>query len=141
MFCAVVPTVLATVVATLILVYLSTITSYTTLLSKYIPRAHISGVSNGMQLLSFSTHINLQYISLLTLRSIQTNKLHLMHVPHLVSVGSAVTMQASCYPNGTVSYNWNADPSVWYLQIEYQCYINGTTHEQTVSLLTYECGT
>ena len=64
-----------------------------------------------------------------------------MHVPHLVSVGSGVTMQASCYPNGTVSYNWNADPSVWYLQIEYQCYINGTTHKQTVSLLTYECGT
>lgn len=58
--------------------------------------------------------------------------------PLLVSVGNGVTVQANCYSNGTVSYSWSSSSNVWYLQIEYQCYNNGTTHEQTVSLLTYE---
>ena len=43
-------------------------------------------------------------------------------------------VQAACYPNGTVSYSWNSDPSTWHLLVEYQCYNNGSTHEQTVSL-------
>jgi len=55
----------------------------------------------------------------------------------LVSVGSGVTVQASCYSNGTVSYSWSSSSNVWYLQIEYQCYNNGTTHEQTVSPLVW----
>lgn len=58
--------------------------------------------------------------------------------PLLVSVGNGVTVQANCYSNGTVSYSWSSSSNVWYLQIEYQCYNNGTTHERTVSLLTYE---
>ena len=48
-------------------------------------------------------------------------------------VGTGVTVQASCYPNGTMSYSWNSSSLTWQLQIEYQCYSNGTTHEQTVS--------
>ena len=62
------------------------------------------------------------------------------YAPLVYIVGAGVTVQASCYPNGTVSYNWNSSSLMWNLQIEYQCYNNGTTHEQTVSstaLLTY----
>lgn len=54
-----------------------------------------------------------------------------------LSAGSGVRVQAACYPNGTVSYNWNSDPTIWHLLVEYQCYNNGSTHEQTVSLHTF----
>ena len=60
----------------------------------------------------------------------------------LFLAGMGVTMRANCYPNGTVSYSWNSSLLTWHLQIEYQCYNNGTTHEQTVSstaLLTCSC--
>ena len=58
----------------------------------------------------------------------------------LFLAGTGVTIRANCYPNGTVNYSWNASSLTWHLQIEYQCYNNGTTHEQTVSstaLITY----
>lgn len=51
----------------------------------------------------------------------------------LFLAGNGVTMQANCYPNGTVKYSWSSRPPMWHLQIEYQCYNNGTTHQQTVS--------
>lgn len=53
------------------------------------------------------------------------------------SAGSGVRVQAACYPNGTVSYKWNSDPTIWHLLVEYQCYNNGSAHEQTVSLRTF----
>jgi len=52
-----------------------------------------------------------------------------------VSAGRGVDVQATCYPNGTLSYNWTSDSSMYRLQIEYQCFYNGTFHQQTVSAL------
>ena len=54
--------------------------------------------------------------------------------------GEWVDVNAICYPNGTVSYNWSSDPRTQRLQIEYQCY-NATIHQDEVRSVCCYCYT